>query len=67
MNQEMFAHTVATETAKAFTSSNMPEYMNESGSIGFANDFSKKYFEAYEVAINYYNDNKAKLKSKWLT
>lgn len=57
MDKELFFHTVATETAKAFTSSNMPEYINNSGTMGFAEDFAKKYAEAYAIAENYYSKN----------
>ena len=53
MDKELFFHTVATETAKAFTSSNMPEYINNSGTMGFAEDFAKKY----AAAENYYSKN----------
>lgn len=51
MDKELFYHTVATETAKAYVSSNMPDYI-ESGSANYAKDFAEKYIEAYEIAKN---------------
>ena len=62
MDKALYCHTVATETAKAFVSANMPQYIHSTGSDGFAEDFAKKYAEAYMVAENYYNSNH----SKWL-
>ena len=60
MDKELFCHTVASETAKAFTSTNMSEYINVSGSAGFAKDFAEKYLEAYSIAKKTYNDNSPK-------
>lgn len=51
MDKELFYHTVATKTAKAYVSSNMPDY-KESGSANYAKDFAEKYIEAYEIAKN---------------
>ena len=45
MDKELFYHTVATETAKAYVSNNMPLYIN-SGSANYAKDFAEKYIEA---------------------
>ena len=65
MDKELFFHTVATESAKAYVSSNAPEYM-ESGTEGFAKDFSEKYLAAYKVAMSVYEENKASLKKDGL-
>ena len=51
MDKELFYHTVATETAKAYVSNNMPLNIN-SGSANYAKDFAEKYIEAYEIAKN---------------
>lgn len=51
MDKELFYHTVAAETAKAYVSNNMPLYIN-SGSANYAKDFAEKYIEAYEIAKN---------------
>ena len=65
MDKDLFFHTVATETAKAYTSSNMPQYLHD-GSQKFAEDFSEKYFEAYKVAQEMYEHSKARLKAEGL-
>lgn len=61
MDEKLFLHTVATESAKAFTASNTPAYKTE-GTAGFARDFSEKYLEAYKVAKTIYDDKKIQLK-----
>ena len=53
MDKISFCDTVALETARAFVSSNMTEYINNSGTEGFAKDFSQKYLEAYQIANKY--------------
>lgn len=65
MDEKLFFHTVATETAKAYTSSNMPEYVHE-GASKFAEDFSVKYFEAYKAAKEFYDKNRIQFKSDGL-
>jgi hypothetical protein len=60
MDKISFCDTVALETARAFVSSNMPEYINNSGTEGFAKDFSQKYLEAYQIANKYYTENHIK-------
>ena len=56
MDEKLFFHTVATETAKAYVSSNMPQYQID-GFQKFAEDFSEKYFEAYKVAQKVFDKN----------
>lgn len=65
MDKDLFFHTVASETAKAYVSSNMPQYIHD-GSQKFAEDFSEKYFEAYKVAQKMYDKNKVRLKTDGL-
>lgn len=43
MDEDLFFHTVATETAKAYVSSNMPQYIHD-GSQKFAEDVGGYYF-----------------------
>ena len=62
MDKDLFFHTVATETAKAYVSSNMPQYIHD-GSQKFAEDFSEKYFEAYKVAQEVFDKNRVHLKA----
>lgn len=50
MNLHEACHAIALETAKAFTSSNMPEYINSAGAAGYTKDMAEKYIAAYKQA-----------------
>lgn len=62
MDEKLFFHTVATESAKAYVNSNQPEYQR-TGTKGYAKDFAQKYLEAYKVAMDVYNDQLKNLKT----
>lgn len=62
MDEKLFFHTVATESAKAYVNCNLPEYQ-KTGTKGYAKDFAQKYLEAYKVAMDVYSDQSVKLKA----
>lgn len=68
MDKEKACHAIALETAKAFVSCNMPEYINSTGSAGHAKDMAEKYIDAYKIAEKVFNDpkniQKAKIRNK---
>jgi hypothetical protein len=49
MDKNTVCHDIALLTAKAFADSNFPEYVNVSGSKGYALDMIKKYVEIYPI------------------
>lgn len=62
MDKKQICHDIALFTAKAFVDSNMPEYINSSGTKGYSSDMIKKYLEVYPIIEKEYenqcpNDN----------
>lgn len=57
MNKDTLCHKIALEAAKAFCSSNLPEYINSSGEDGYVEDMMKHYFHSLEIAKKCYDNN----------
>lgn len=53
--KEIICHDIALATAKAKAESNLPEYINGSGSNGYALDMLKTYLEIYPLLLNEYD------------
>lgn len=56
MDRDTICHDIALATAKTFVDSNLPEYINNSGSTGYASDMLKKYLEVYPEIKSKYNE-----------
>ncbi len=66
MDKNLACHEIAMETARAYISSNMPEYVNISDSKGYAKDMAEKYYEAYREAKKVFDEKTPKAHARVL-
>ena len=64
MDSRQACHEIALESAKAYVTANMPEYINSKGLKGYATDMAKAYIDAYEAANEVFVNRKESQKAR---